>query len=84
MSMQEDLELKRLRWKCRRGMKELDQLLLRWLEREHAAASDVQRGVFLSLLDTEDDRLWRWFLGHEVPADVETAALVDRIRSLPA
>jgi antitoxin CptB len=39
--------------------------------------------VFLRLLDSEDDRLWRWFLGHEAPPDVEIAALVDRIRSLP-
>ena len=76
------LELRRLRWRCRRGMKELDQLLLRWLEREWAAASEAQRGVFLRLLDCEDDRLWRWFLGHENPSDAELHALVQHIRSL--
>lgn len=76
-------ELRRLRWRCRRGMRELDQLLERWLDREHAQASDAERGVFLLLLDTEDDTLWRWFMGHEVPGDVQIAALVDRIRALP-
>ena len=64
-------------------MRELDQLLERWLDREYAAVSEVERGVFRQLLDCEDDRLWRWFLGYESPDDVEIAALVDRIRALP-
>ena len=72
-----------LRWRCRRGMQELDVLLLRWLDRHHAAASESERGAFLALLDTEDDRLWRWFLGHEQAPDAEVAALVEHIRSLP-
>lgn len=80
MSLPQDPELKRLRWRCRRGMRELDQLLERWLDQEFAAASEPERGVFRRLLDSEDDRLWRWILGHETPDDVEIAALVDRIR----
>ena len=76
-------ELSRLRWKCRRGMQELDVLLLRWLERHHASASERERGAFLLLLETEDDRLWRWFLGHEQSPDAQLDALVQRIRSLP-
>ena len=81
--MSPDSELRRLQWRCRRGMRELDQLLERWLAREHAQASEAQRAVFLSLLDTEDDTIWRWFMGYEVPGDVQIAALVDRIRALP-
>jgi antitoxin CptB len=76
-------ELRRLRWRCRRGMRELDQLLTRWLDREWATSSESQRGVFLRLLDCEDDRLWRWFLGHEVPPDVELDAFVQHLRTLP-
>ncbi len=64
-------------------MRELDQLLERWLDQEFAAASEHERGVFRRLLDCEDDRLWRWFLGHETPSDVEIAAFVDRIRTVP-
>ena len=76
-------ELRRLRWRCRRGMRELDQLLTRWLDREWASASEAERGVFLRLLDCEDDRLWRWFLGHETPFDAELDSLVQRLRTLP-
>ncbi len=80
----EAAELRRLRWRCRRGMRELDQLLERYLDLRWPHASDAERGVFLRLLDCEDDRLWRWFLGHETPHDVDLQALVERIRALPA
>jgi antitoxin CptB len=78
-----DAELSRLRWRCRRGMRELDQLLLRYLERCWPQASDAHRGDFLRLLECEDDRLWRWLLGREAPTDDALRALVERIRQLP-
>ena len=84
MNDADDLEFKRLRWRCRRGMRELDHLLGRYLEREWRQASECERGVFLRLLDTEDDKLWRWFMGYEIVTDAEIAPLVDRIRALPA
>ena len=83
MSHDDEIELRRLRWRCRRGMRELDQLLERWLDRAWRQSPTREREVFLRLLDTEDDRLWRWFLGHEAPSDVEIATLVDRIAALP-
>lgn len=79
----DEAELRRLRWRCRRGMRELDQLLTRWLDRRWAQASDAERGTFLRLLDCEDDRLWAWFLGHERPADADIDALVRDIRKSP-
>ena len=65
-------------------MQELDLLMLRWLDQRHAAASDAERGAFLRLLDTEDDRLWHWFMGHDTPTDAELARLVQHIRAMPA
>ena len=81
--MSDDVEFRRLRWRCRHGMRELDQLLTRWLDREWQSASETERGVFLRLLDCEDDRLWRWFLGHEIAPDAALDALVQQLRSLP-
>ena len=83
MSEADDAELRRLRWKCRRGMRELDQLLSRYLERDWRQSSQEQRGVFLQLLDTEDDKLWHWFMGHESPTDAALDTLVQHIRTLP-
>ena len=74
----------RLRWRCRRGMRELDQLFGRYVDRQWAQASEAECGVFLRLLDCEDDKLWRWFMGYEQCPDVALASLIQRIRQLPA
>ena len=55
--MTDDADLRKLRWRCRRGMRELDQLLERWLDREWRQSPTDQREAFLRLLDTEDDKL---------------------------
>ena len=83
MNEDDATQLKRLRWRCRRGMRELDQLLVRWLDREWERSSEEDRDVFLRLLDCEDDRLWRWFLGHETAPDAALESIVQRIRALP-
>ncbi len=83
METQDDVELRKLRWRCRRGMRELDQLFERWLDREWRQSPSEERGVFLQLLACEDDKLWRWFIGHEVPEDAALAAMVGKIRNLP-
>ena len=83
MNETDEAELRRLRWKSRRGMRELDQLFGRYLDREWRQSSASERGVFLRLLETEDDRLWHWFMGHESADDVELQTLVERIRALP-
>ena len=64
-------------------MRELDRLLERWLDGGWSSSSESERGVFLRLLDCEDDKLWHWFMGHEVATDAELDALVRRIRELP-
>lgn len=76
-------ELQRLRWRCRRGMRELDQLFGRYLDRAWRSAGAEERAVFERLVACEDDRLWKWFLGYELPDDPELHALVERIRALP-
>jgi antitoxin CptB len=82
--MDEATELKKLRWRCRRGMRELDQLFGRYLDRRWAQASEAERGVFLYLLDCEDDKLWRWFMGYEACPDARAADLIATIRAMPA
>ncbi len=79
----EEAELRRLRWRCRRGMRELDRLFERYLDTQWRKSPTAERAVFLRLLDTEDDKLWHWFMGHETAPDASLQALVDRIRTLP-
>jgi antitoxin CptB len=82
--MTEDVELKRIRWRCRRGMRELDQLMLRYLDQRWQNAPTAERNVFLQLLDCEDDKLWAWFMGRERPKDAQLETIVNLITALPA
>ena len=64
-----DPEIGRLRWRCRRGMKELDLLLTRFVDEEYAAAAPAQQAAFRQLLDAQDPLLQAYFLGREPPPD---------------
>ncbi len=74
-------EVKRLRWQCRRGMREMDMLLERWLDTHFASASASVKSHFAALLQTEDDLLWDWLMGKGAPDNVERAALITQIRT---
>ncbi len=50
-------ELARLKWQCRRGTKELDFLLNRYLETGYLVADQGERDLFVELLGMEDDVL---------------------------
>jgi antitoxin CptB len=73
-------ELKRLRWQCRRGMREMDMLLERWLDRHYVPASAAVRADFAALLSTEDDLLWDWLMGKGAPSNAAQAQLIAAIR----
>ena len=50
-------ELKRIRWLCRRGMKELDVLLDRFVNAEYDTLSEAEHDELLALLNREDPDL---------------------------
>ncbi len=53
-----ELRLRKLRWLCRRGMRELDVLLEHFVACNTAALQAGQWPELESLLALEDDRLW--------------------------
>ncbi|MGZ8160725.1 MAG: FAD assembly factor SdhE [Methylobacter sp.] len=61
-------ELARLRWQCRRGTKELDFLLNRYLEAGYLVADQAERTLFVELLGMEDDVLIAVLMGELVAA----------------
>ncbi len=72
-------ELARLRWQCRRGMRELDQLLGSYLESRYPQASDAEKAVFERILRLPDPELAGYFLGRQVPGDTAIARGIERI-----
>jgi antitoxin CptB len=60
-----------LQWRCRRGTKELDVMLNRFLDAHYAELSDEELLGFNQLLDAQDTDLWMWLSG-KYEADSET------------
>ncbi len=79
MEEDEALDLRRLRWQCRRGMLELDLLLERFLARRYPQADAAERRDFSRLLRLPDQTLSHYLLHGEPPDDPRLAALVRRI-----
>jgi antitoxin CptB len=75
-----DALLGRLRWRARRGTRELDRLLGWWLDCRFAHADAGRRDDFDALLDTPDPELWDWLIGQAPPAP-RFAAIIDEIRT---
>jgi len=78
----ESLARRRLRWQCRRGMRELDLLLSDLVDRHYPKLSDQQRRDLECLLDYQDPVLLAWLMGQQQPTDPVLATLVSRIRQL--
>ena len=72
------MELGKLRWRCRRGMKELDVLLTRYVETRFCSASNLEQDAFKELLAIEDAVLYAYCLGAEAPPG-RFADLIERI-----
>ena len=71
-----------VRWRCRRGMKELDVLLERFAQQVLPQASQAECRVFAELLALPDPLLAAYLLGGESPAEPHLAQAVRRVRAL--
>jgi len=72
----------RLRWRCRRGMKELDVLLERFAQRVRLEASAEECRLFAELLELPDPLLAGYLLGGANPAEPHLAHALGRMRAL--
>jgi antitoxin CptB len=71
----------RLRWRCRRGMLELDLMLNAFLDQGFEQLDPGEQSVFQRLLDYSDQMLLEILMGRMVPADKETVHVIGKIRS---
>jgi antitoxin CptB len=66
---------RKLEWRCRRGMKELDLLLVRYLRERFVSAASDERAAFVEFLELPDPDLVRYLVAGDVPEDPRHAAL---------
>jgi antitoxin CptB len=80
--MAADVNMARLRWRCRRGMRELDVMLTRYLDRAWATASPAERDAFVQLVELQDPDLLGYLVGRATPAEESQRAIIACIRRL--
>ena len=69
----------RLLWRCRRGARELDSILVPYgLARIHTMSASEKSNLGL-LLDQQDPDLMDWFLGRRAPADSSIAEVIREV-----
>ncbi len=76
---EENIELKRLQWECRRGMLELDVLFKPFLDEAYPQLDADDQARFRKLLTCEDPDLFSWFMGYSLPEDADHARMVQMI-----
>ena len=64
--MKSNLQKKAL-WKSRRGLKELDLILLPFVENHFLDLNEIERQSFIELLENEDVELVDWFINLKAP-----------------
>ncbi len=78
--MNEHEDLGRIRWKCRRGMLELDLMLLKFIEHDYVSLSDAEKHIFELLLDEPDPVLQDYLYGLALPGNPQVSGLIKKIR----
>ena len=72
-------EESRLRWQCRRGMRELDELLVRYLEESYPGGSEDDKAAFRAVLELADPELNAYLLQRKTPSSEPIARVINRI-----
>ena len=65
-------KLSKLRWRCRRGMRELDQAMRAYLDEHYVTASADEQALFEELQEMQDPELFQLISGKAREARYQT------------
>ncbi len=68
-----------IEWQCRRGMLELDKIIMPFFQQHFDTLTDEQKKQFLRLLDCTDLQLFSWLFKRGKAADEALQTTVDLI-----
>ena len=78
--MADDRDERRLRWRSRRGMLELELALAPFVEQRLKRLSARDQAHYARLLEHDDWDIFDWIQGRSEPGDPDLAAIVVEIR----
>ena len=76
-------DIAKIRWQCRRGMRELDVLLERFLQRDFATANEAEKLAFQELLALSDPQLASYLLRGQRHEDSGSRDVITKILGQP-
>jgi len=71
----------KLAWQCRRGMLELDVVLIPFLEQHFDSLDSNQQELFSRLLEQDDPDLYSWIMGFDKSENENFNSLIQLIRN---
>lgn len=74
-------EVAKLKWRCRRGMRELDLLLENYCDSYYRTAESQEQQAFVELLEMRDDVIYDYLFSNKSPETVAMTALINKISS---
>lgn len=74
-----DSDYNRHRWASRRGMLELDLMMVPFMEQRFKQLDEINQQRYIDLLESEDTDLFSWLLGRQIPSDPDMAAIIQQI-----
>lgn len=69
----------RIKWGCRRGMLELDVVIMPFFEDCFDGLSEQEKTDFVALLECDDPDLFSWIMKHTRSENAQHAAMIDKI-----
>jgi antitoxin CptB len=75
----EAVEQKQLYWHSRRGMLELDVLLIPFLKEVYPGLPREDQLLYQQLITHEDQDMFGWFMNREAPSDPGLAKIINMI-----
>ena len=79
MTNTDSIELSKIKWRCRRGTKELDFLLLNYFNQKYTIANTEDKEAFLNLLEFQDPSLIEFFADPKKIQDPGIRRIISKI-----
>jgi antitoxin CptB len=72
-------QFRRLQWQCRRGIKEVEVLLVPFFDTHYAALAPADQALFEKLLEQHDVEMFEWFTHRSLPQQPDLARIVKMV-----
>ena len=78
-AQQHEAFLAQLRWRCRRGLRELDVLLMNYFDHHFCNSGSERQSAFVALLEMQDPVILSFLTGNAKPKDSAIADIIQQL-----